>query len=148
MTKDEITEWLRQIGKDREWLAKQTGAKKRTVDSWFSFRGFPPWAIKAIDRLRHEQPAATGTLILPFTVEQFEVIEEARHLLGDPPRPQFYHDGIMAFANEIIAAENKIEPFSKGEDDVQSSSSKDRVAEDEASYRAASSPKKRQRKAR
>ncbi|WP_455563651.1 hypothetical protein [Akkermansia massiliensis] len=61
-SKEEIKSWLKKIGKDREWLAKQCGAKsKRTVEKWFETKGtIPAKAILKINELMHQmqqQPA-------------------------------------------------------------------------------------------
>lgn len=40
--KNEVLQWLRSIKQDREWLGKQIGSKKRTLDNWFSAAGSIP----------------------------------------------------------------------------------------------------------
>ena len=52
-SKEQIKSWLKTIGKDREWLAKQCGAKsKRTVEKWFETKGIvPAKAILKINEL-------------------------------------------------------------------------------------------------
>ncbi len=106
MTKEQIAKWLEDLRQDREWLAEQCGTKKSTVDSWFSSRGFPPWAITQIERLVRETTAtADGKFRVTFDTEEFERIDAARRMVGDPPRPQFYRDAIIDFADRIIAGE-------------------------------------------
>lgn len=36
LSKDDVKEWLKDIKKDREWLAEQCEVGKRTVDAWLS----------------------------------------------------------------------------------------------------------------
>jgi len=48
-----LKEWLSDLKKDRHWLAGEIGVSKRTLDNWFS-EGFPPYAVKSIERLRNE----------------------------------------------------------------------------------------------
>ena len=40
--KNEVLQWLKSIKQDREWLGKQIGSKKRTLDNWFSAAGSIP----------------------------------------------------------------------------------------------------------
>lgn len=111
MDKNEIAEWLDAIGKDRDWLASQCGTKKRTIDSWFSTRGFPPWAAKMIENLqRSTAPQSTGNFKVSFSAEEFERIEEARLVTGHTNRPAFYHDAIVDFADRIIEREQVTGP--------------------------------------
>lgn len=106
LSKDGISKWLADLHLDRDWLAAQCGASKRTVDSWFSSRGFPPWALMQIERLMRETTGVTGGKFrVTFDTEEFERIDAARRMVGDPPRPQFYRDAIIAFADGILAGE-------------------------------------------
>ncbi len=51
-TKEEIKEWLKEIGKDRFWLAIQCSTGKRAVDKWFEKKGeVPAKAILVIQQL-------------------------------------------------------------------------------------------------
>lgn len=107
MDKDIVAKWLKDHSKDRDWLAKQLGATKRTIDSWFSTRGFPPWAITNLERLMRESATTPdGRILATFTTDEFELIEAARHEVGDPPRPQFYHDAIMEYTEAILNKES------------------------------------------
>lgn len=40
--KREVLQWLKSIKQDREWLGKQIGSQKRTLDNWFSTKGSIP----------------------------------------------------------------------------------------------------------
>jgi hypothetical protein len=106
MTKEQIQKWLDSLHQDREWLAAQTGTQKCTVDSWFSKRGFPGPALKQIERLYRETTATTdGKFRVQFDTEEFERIDAARKLVGEPPRPEFYRNAIIDFADRILANE-------------------------------------------
>lgn len=67
-SKEQIKSWLKTIGKDREWLAIQCGAKsKRTVEKWFETKGtVPAKAILKISELMrqtgHEPSKQPSTL--------------------------------------------------------------------------------------
>lgn len=51
-TKEEIDQWLKDIGKTRQWLADQCGVKYLVVNNWFSkSRTIPKKALIIIDNL-------------------------------------------------------------------------------------------------
>lgn len=58
-TKEEIDQWLKDIGKTRQWLADQCGVKYLVVNNWFSkSRTIPKKALIIIDNLMNQpQPA-------------------------------------------------------------------------------------------
>lgn len=58
-TKEEIDQWLKYIGKTRQWLADQCGVKYLVVNNWFSkSRTIPKKALIIIDNLMNQpQPA-------------------------------------------------------------------------------------------
>lgn len=58
-TKEEIDQWLKDIGKTRKWLADQCGVKYLVVNNWFSkSRTIPKKALIIIDNLMNQpQPA-------------------------------------------------------------------------------------------
>jgi kynurenine formamidase len=103
MTKDEIKNWLAEGKRGRAWLAQEIGVSKGTVDQWFS-KGFPEWAVKAIERMG-EQPLDACGLDVAFTAAEFELIEAARLLSAHPTRSAFYHTAIMQFTDEILERE-------------------------------------------
>lgn len=48
----DIKTWLKEIGKNREWLAEKTLVSKRTVDNWITTdRPIPPAKLALIERL-------------------------------------------------------------------------------------------------
>ncbi len=109
LTKNEIVTWLKDHRRDRQWLAKQCGVSVGTVNNWFS-TGFSAAALAAIDKLMkldemaaaHADPSDDTGLIL-FSTAEFERLERARALVGNPPRRQFYRDAILQYLNEIEA---------------------------------------------
>jgi hypothetical protein len=104
LTKDKIRHWLTDKNKDREWLAKQCGVSKGTVDQWFAERGFSDSALATIALLmeRDEQSGAPDeTGLITFTTAEFERIERARLAVGNPSRPVFYRDAIIQYVDEI-----------------------------------------------
>lgn len=51
-TKGDVKNWLKAIGKDRDWLARECGTEKGTVNNWLSPSGpFPSNAILKIHSL-------------------------------------------------------------------------------------------------
>ncbi len=57
--KDEIKSWLKQSGRDREWLAQQLFVTKRTVDNWLSSpKVIPGNKLALIGRLMEDDAAA------------------------------------------------------------------------------------------
>lgn len=112
MTKDQIKNWLTDNQRDRAWLAQEIGISKGTVDQWFS-KGFPEWAVKAIERMG-DQPLDACGLDVAFTAAEFELIEAARLLSAHPTRSAFYHTAIMQFTDEIL--EREADPKTKARD--------------------------------
>lgn len=108
LTKDQIRDWLLENGRDRLWLAKACGTSKGTVDQWFAERGFSESAkatIRALMRLDEltaiPSQVLDETKYIEFTTSEFEEIEEARAKVGSPSRPDFYHDAILRYVQEL-----------------------------------------------
>lgn len=101
---DELKAWLRSKNKTREDFAADLGAKKGTLDNWFS-KGFPDWAVKSIARLRSPIESDTSGLEVTFTAAEFELIEKARRLTEHATRSSYYHAAIMDYTDELLAAE-------------------------------------------
>ena len=106
MDKIEIRNWLEKRGQTREWLAREIGVSKGTVDQWFS-KGFPEWAVKAIQRLDGIPVNATAGLEVTFTSAEFERIERARELSGHSTRAEYYQTAITEYTDKILADEAK-----------------------------------------
>ena len=52
LNEEEIKKWLKDTGKNRQWLAEKTLSKKRTVDGWLSDGNpIPPAKLAVIERL-------------------------------------------------------------------------------------------------
>lgn len=52
MEPDKIKDWLKEIGKDRNWLADQCGSSLPTINGWLSAgRPIPTPILKIINRL-------------------------------------------------------------------------------------------------
>lgn len=108
--KVKVQQWLDEHGRDRQWLAKKCKAEMATVNSWFSTRGFSDSAkgtidaLMEVDELRSSPqaaPATDETKFIEFTTGEFEEIEAARAKVGSPARPEFYHDAILRYVQEI-----------------------------------------------
>lgn len=102
-TSDEIRDWLDRINRDRFWYAEQVGATKGTVDSWFSTRGFPKWALLHTAKLMREASPAGELGKLNFTTTEFDSIEKARHRAGYLSRKEFYRDAILEKVRAILS---------------------------------------------
>lgn len=114
LEKEHIQFWLESLHEgDRSWLATALGSSsKSTVDQYFSTRGFSDTAIAGIKnlmRLDHLEaqaslstPAADETAMIPMTTGQFERVEQARSLVGNPPRPQFYANAIEEYVDRLL----------------------------------------------
>lgn len=57
----DVKQWLKAIGKNREWLANQCGVKKRTIDSWFSWGTITAQTKKHLQLLMTQYPATATT---------------------------------------------------------------------------------------
>lgn len=107
---------MKENGYTREWLAKEIGAKKRSLDNYFTAGEFPEWAEKHINRIMHTLPT------LRFTDAEFDRLERARKAAGYLDRTKFYIDAINIYAEQFIAqnASNVTplpEPLSRVADD-------------------------------
>lgn len=106
MDKNDIRSWLENRGQTREWMAREIGVSKGTVDQWFS-KGFPEWAVKAIQRLDGIAVDPSAGLEVTFSAAEFERIEKARDLSGHPTRAEYYKTAITEFTDQILKAEAK-----------------------------------------
>lgn len=97
LNKEQISAWLVQLGKDREWLSKMCGVSKGTVDQWFS-RGFSDQAQATIGLLMQKEVRPIDeTALITFNATEFEKIDRARRGLGYSSRPPFYRDAILDY---------------------------------------------------
>ena len=88
-TKEDIKKWLKDIGRDRFWLAEQCKVDKRTVDSWLSSdRALPARAIILINQLMTPNTVEkegrnlrrVETLTLQFSKSEWEDVLEYQKL--------------------------------------------------------------------
>lgn len=97
LNKEQISAWLVQQGKDRDWLSRMCGVSKGTVDQWFS-RGFSDQALATIDLLMQKEVRPIDeTALIAFNAGEFEKIDRARRGLGYSSRPPFYRDAILDY---------------------------------------------------
>lgn len=109
MNKQEVKEWLDQIGKDRFWLAEQLSCSKGTVDNWLSRKPFPGWAVKIIENLMR----ASGTIEFPeadqieFSLGDIIALDEARQKVGYATLKDFMRDTLRAKAKELMTSQGR-----------------------------------------
>ncbi len=103
VAKNELAEWLKRLGKSREWLATTLHVSEGVVNQWLSPRGVFPLdrqvAVKMLLQREENAPLIgdpEGNL-LAFTIEEFEKIEETRQRLHYETRPALYRDAILAY---------------------------------------------------
>lgn len=104
MKPHEIDAWLKANNRDRAWLASELAVSTGTVYNWFS-KGLPDWAIKAIERLTNPTSDHSNGLEVTFTAREFDRIEAARKLSGQPTRTQYYTDAILEYTDHILQSE-------------------------------------------
>ena len=104
MKPNEIDAWLKANNRDRAWLASELAVSTGTVYNWFS-KGLPDWAIKAIERLANPTNDNSSGLEVTFTAREFDRIEQARKLSGQPTRTQYYTDAILEYTDHLLQAE-------------------------------------------
>lgn len=89
-TKEDIKKWLKDIGKSREWLAKQCSTEKGTVNNWLSPSGpFPAAAVLKIQQLMASVPVPRrdfNRLVLEVSEERMKLYEMAALQEGKPLR--------------------------------------------------------------
>lgn len=77
-TKGDVKRWLKIIGRDREWLARQCGVSKRQVDNWLSSSiNIPAKAVLIIQRLMNGEAESSPRIVIDFTDKEWEIICEA-----------------------------------------------------------------------
>jgi len=100
-----LTQWLKDSGHDRHWLAEQVGATYGTITQWFS-KGFPEWAQLSIQRLMNPLGNKASGLELVFNHDEFMEINQAMGIAGYSRHTDFYHDSITQRASEIAKQES------------------------------------------
>lgn len=90
LNEEEIKKWLKDTGKNRQWLAEKTLSKKRTVDGWLSDGNpIPPAKLAVIERLMNGEDEI-----------QFELPENFETLLRQKAKEA--HKSIEDLVNEIL----------------------------------------------
>lgn len=102
LTKRGIIQWLRSHNRDRTWLAAQCGVSDGTVNNWFS-RGLSNAALATIAALMKldRKSSQDESSLVKFSTGEFERIETARSLVGNPPRPVFHRNAIIKFVDDL-----------------------------------------------
>lgn len=76
MEASELKTWLKDVGKDRFWLADETGISKRTWDNWCASNEFPKYAERLVSYMKREN----GTMQL--TLDEWKTVTKASDALG------------------------------------------------------------------
>lgn len=110
MSKEDVKKWLKAIGKDRFWLAKQCGTTKRTVDDWLSTgRAIPAKAVLIIQKLMNGETESSPRLVIEFTDEEWSIICEAMKAHKETFL-EFVNAALQNAAKEKEAARKKFVP--------------------------------------
>lgn len=99
LSKEEIKNWLKEVGQNRFWLAEQCLVDKKTVDDWFTSRGkVPSKALLKIQSLMSESKAPESpqtanneeiTLNVIFRGEQKVIVEQFMETYPDISLPEY-----------------------------------------------------------
>ena len=76
-----IRKWLKARGRDRYWLAEQTGFSKRTWDNWFAAKAFPKCASKLVHYMMQEGKTRSRSDEIKLTLEEWKLIDQASRAL-------------------------------------------------------------------
>ena len=80
----DIKDWLKTIGKNREWLAEKTLVSKRTVDNWITTaRPIPPAKLSLIEKLMHGEEEIEFELPPDFEKQLRSLADEMHIKLED-----------------------------------------------------------------
>lgn len=80
----DIKDWLKTIGKNREWLAEKTLVSKRTVDNWITTaRPIPPAKLSLIEKLMHGEEEIEFELPPDFEKQLRSLADEMHKKLED-----------------------------------------------------------------
>lgn len=134
-TKEEIKEWLKEIGKDRFWLAQECGVTKPSVDGWFTTRGnVPAKALLVIQQLMDAAPKKEECgedqepdviTSLDFSEEEMEVVRRFQKNFPGIDLENYLRNKVI----ELCAGLDKQNKFLIERDETTS-----KVAEDSAEY--------------
>ena len=80
----DIKDWLKTIGKNREWLAEKTLVSKRTVDNWITTnRPIPPAKLALIEKLMSGEEEIEFELPPDFEKQLRAMADEAKKTIED-----------------------------------------------------------------
>jgi hypothetical protein len=98
-----VEELLKNLRKDRQWLADELGCKRGTLNNWFSEGTFPKWAIKSMERLFKDQiDSSQSDFDFTFSVKEWLKIEKATRLSGAADAEDFIRTAIAEHAKTIL----------------------------------------------
>lgn len=108
-SKEEIKNWLKSLGKDREWLAEQCKTGKRAVDKWFEKNGtMPAKAILIIQRLMSGEGQEEGrdfqrveTITLQFSKTEWGIICEYQKMHPGKSIQELAEEFILRITEEL-----------------------------------------------
>jgi hypothetical protein len=100
ISKDRLKHWLASIPNGREWLAKQCGVSKSTVDGWCSNRTIPGPSSVIISDLMANTPQE-GRVVISLSPAEFALVETARHLGKYATLDTFAHHAVMEKAQQL-----------------------------------------------
>lgn len=112
LTREDIKQWLKKIGKDRFWLAERCFVIKKTVDNWLSAgKPIPDAKLAFIKVLMAEHPCegATSTtrpprvqtMVLQFSADEWADIEEYQRLHPESDIAALSEQFVLNMANKL-----------------------------------------------
>lgn len=97
----EISAWLNEVGKSREWLAQQIGVSVTTVNGWFSQASGRPIPLPT-DRLIEKLMQDTHLGEPRFTIPESNRIRKAMQAAGYVSFCDFARDAVKSSADQIL----------------------------------------------
>lgn len=108
MTNKDLKAWLAPKPKGREWLATECHVHKSTVDGWCSTRRIPGPAQQIIQTLMIAEALPQSHITVPFTSDEFSLIEHATQLGRYDDTTDFARDAIKARARQITEGMHRL----------------------------------------
>ena len=124
MNKDELLKKLKNLNKDRHWIAEASGYDYRTVNNKLGPSGkISGRMMNAFERAileeerRHNidttSPNESVWDLVMFSGREVAEINEGRRLGGYEKVEDLYHDAVMDFCDSLVASESNITPIPK-----------------------------------
>ena len=109
ITPGDVKKWLKEIGRNRFWLAKVLRKNKRTIDDWLSSsRGIPAHAQLSIMLLMHGNESVSGRVVrrtqilnLQFTEEEMAVLKKYQALHTGKSLEELAEEFVLEFCSEF-----------------------------------------------